>query len=642
MRNLLRDVRFGVRLLARNPGFTAIAVLTLGLGIGANTAIFSVVYGTLIEPLPYHDPEQLVMVWSKPQPDSRNAAAAGDFLEWRAAEHGVPGAARLDGPERQPGDRKRSARADPGRAGHAGLDPELRPALCSSGAISCPRKARSGRTTSVILSHSAVAGAVRRRPGRSSAGRSGSTAGRTPSWACSRRGPARPRSSTGSTCRSRSRPSRSTTTSTGCSVMGRLKPGVTLAQANAEMSADREPDRRGAPGVQEGLGHQRRAAAEQLPAAQHDPRAVVPARGRELRAADRLRERRQPAARARGACASARSRCARRSGASPRHIATQFLAESVVLAGLGGLFGIALARGVHAAVPGRDAGLHAALRGGRAAERPRAGSSAWRRRCVSGVLFGCAPAWQATRQNLNETLKEGGRSIQAGRKRHAARARGGRVRARAHAPGRRGLAVHSLMNLSRVELGFPTERLLTFFLPVPPTRLRGRRADPALPRASSTSGSRRCPACSRSRSSTGAPLQGGFGMAFNIVGRPVAQGSQRDGARLRDGDARLLPDLRPADRQRGRGFTERDSRGEPARRAWSTRPSSSATSTGVDPLAQRVAVDELTPGQARLGAAGRVADRRRRPRRAQRRPAQRDAAGDRRAVRAEPVAVGRA
>ena len=65
MRNLLRDVRFGVRLLARNPGFTAIAVLTLGLGIGANTAIFSVVYGTLIEPLPYRDPGRLVLVWQE-------------------------------------------------------------------------------------------------------------------------------------------------------------------------------------------------------------------------------------------------------------------------------------------------------------------------------------------------------------------------------------------------------------------------------------------------------------------------------------------------------------------------------------------------------------------------------------------------
>ena len=84
MRTLIRDVRYGLRLLARNPGFTAIAVLTLGLGIGANTAIFSVVYGTLLEPMPYHDPDQLVMVWSKPRPDSRNSVAAGDFMDWRA------------------------------------------------------------------------------------------------------------------------------------------------------------------------------------------------------------------------------------------------------------------------------------------------------------------------------------------------------------------------------------------------------------------------------------------------------------------------------------------------------------------------------------------------------------------------------
>ena len=84
MRTLIRDVRYGLRLLARNPGFTAIAVLTLGLGIGANTAIFSVVYGTLLEPMPYHDPDQLVMVWSKPRPDGRNSVAAGDFIDWRA------------------------------------------------------------------------------------------------------------------------------------------------------------------------------------------------------------------------------------------------------------------------------------------------------------------------------------------------------------------------------------------------------------------------------------------------------------------------------------------------------------------------------------------------------------------------------
>src|SRR5262245_24495824 len=84
MSNLLRDVRFGLRLLAKRPGFTAVAVLTLTLGIGANTAIFSVVYGTLLEPLPYRDPEQLVMVWSQPSgPGSRNGASAGCFADWR-------------------------------------------------------------------------------------------------------------------------------------------------------------------------------------------------------------------------------------------------------------------------------------------------------------------------------------------------------------------------------------------------------------------------------------------------------------------------------------------------------------------------------------------------------------------------------
>jgi putative ABC transport system permease protein len=83
MGNLRRDVQFGLRLLLKNPGFAAVVILALAVGIGGNTAIFSVVHATLIEPLPYYEADRLVMIWSKPLPDIRNPVATGDFVDWK-------------------------------------------------------------------------------------------------------------------------------------------------------------------------------------------------------------------------------------------------------------------------------------------------------------------------------------------------------------------------------------------------------------------------------------------------------------------------------------------------------------------------------------------------------------------------------
>src|SRR5215467_13618968 len=99
MNTLLADLRYGLRLLRQAPGFTAVALCALALGIGANTAIFSTLDSVVLRALPYEDPERVVLVWEDASFNSfpKDTPAPANYADWKSRNHVFTDMAAISG-----------------------------------------------------------------------------------------------------------------------------------------------------------------------------------------------------------------------------------------------------------------------------------------------------------------------------------------------------------------------------------------------------------------------------------------------------------------------------------------------------------------------------------------------------------------
>jgi putative ABC transport system permease protein len=595
MRTLMGNLRYSLRMLRKNPGLTAAVIATLMLGIGATTAIYTVVYAVLLAPLPYPHPEQLVMVWSKVK-GHKNGISAGDFLDWKEQNKTFQQLAAWNGgsfnlaTQEQP-EQIDGMRCTPGWFGMQGM-PFLmgRDFLAEEGVP--------GKDHDVILTYKlwnrlganpAIVGEALRINGEPYTVVGVLAPGIGDRFDFELAAPLA------------FRPEQINHDYHWLLAMGRMKPGVTRQQAQADMEAVTAHIAAAYPVTNKGWG----ALVEAL---QND--FLPPERIRNLwlllgavgfvlviacvnianlllaKGAVRLKE------------IAIRSSV----GANRRQIFAQFLTESVVLALIGGGLGIGLGVGL----------LHAILSIVPEGILPSEARFqldihvlvvALAATTLAGLLFGCAPAWYASRVDPGESLKEGGRS---GTGTGSHKLRRGLITAEFALAlsllAGAGLAIHSFWNLTRIDLGVRTDHVLVFGLNQPHGRFKS-------PEEMNTYNQqvlntlRSVAGVSAAATVTGMPLRGtSDGMPFTIVGGPTfADPSQRPGTDFQS----VSPDYYKTfgiQVIKGRSFSEQDTAAS-VRVAMVNEEFARRHLKGMDPLQQRVSIEEIIPGLPKLGPA---------------------------------------
>ncbi len=594
MQTLLQNLRFSLRMLWKSKTLTLTVLLTVALGIGANTAIFTVVYATLLAPLPYPEPDQLVMVWSKIG-DGHNVVSAGDYLDWKqqssafqdidAWTGGSFNIATRDQPELVPG-----SLTTPGFSNMMGT-------RFLMGRDFLPEEGQVGKDHEVILTHKLWM----------KLGSNPKILG-TPVMLNSEPYTVVGVFGTGPSDRASSqlsvpltfKPDQVNHDFHWLTVMGRLKPQLSIKQAQADMDSVAAHVAAAYPKSNKGWG----AAVDPL---KNDflPRERILTLWMLLGAvgfvlliacvnvANLLLAR---------SMARQKEMAIRSSlGATQRIIFTQILTESLLLAVGGGVLGVglgwALLRGLVAVMPPftlpdeADLSLNLPILLFTLAATT-----------LAGLLFGCIPAWHASKADPAQVLKEGGGTgTGTGRKRLRRMLVIGEFALALALLAGAGLAIHSFINLTRIDLGMKTDHILTFFLPVPDTRSKEPERIVAYYRQMLDS-IRSVPGVSQVTATTGVPLYGaGFGMPFTLAGDAEYNDPSK---RPNTGFGLATPDFLQTfgiALLKGRTFSEQDTASS-VKVAVVNEEFARRYLKGKDPLQTRVMVEELIPGVTKLGA----------------------------------------